>query len=140
MDKALALFIEHANERDALKRTIINRRVAMIMRGWVHVTESDNAQIRYNHQRRDLFHLWSAKNVGYTFGLREYSRFLSFKDYLEVPIDLIDDLLEGYGRGTEELATQKKRQAEDAAKAAARAAGMDKEQAAALLAAQRGNK
>lgn len=112
----------------------------MIMRGWVHVNESDNAQIRYNHQRRDLFHLWSAKNIGYTFGLREYSRFLSFKDYLEAPIDLIDDLLEGYGRGTEELATQKKRQAEEAAKIAARNAGMDKDQTAALLAAQRGNK
>lgn len=110
----------------------------MIMRGWVHVSESDNAQIRYNHQRRDLFHLWSAKNVGHTFGLREYSRFLPFKDYLEIPIDLLDDLLEGNGRGAEELALLKKKAADRAAADAARDTGLDKNEVAAIAAAQRG--
>lgn len=140
VDKALQLFIDHANERDALKRSIINRKIAMVMRGWIHITESDSNQVRYNLQRRDVFHLWSAKNVGHAFGLREYSKFLSFKDYIEMPIDLMDDLLEGYGRGAEELVDLKKKAADKAARDAANAAGLDKAEAAALAAAQRGNK
>lgn len=112
----------------------------MVMRGWVGVNDTGNGQIKYNHQRRDLFHLWSAKNFGHAFGMREYSKFLSFKEYIDMPMDITDDLLEGYARGTEDLAKLRKKAADKAAADAARNAGLDKTETAALAAAQRGNK
>jgi hypothetical protein len=140
VNKALALFVKHANEKDALKRAMINRKIAMVMRGWVGDNQNGNPQLKYNHQRRDLFHLWSAKNFGHTFGSREYSKFLSLKDCLEMPIDLMDDILEGVGRGQEDLAKQKKAAADRAAAQAASGHGMNKSELAALQAAQRGDK
>lgn len=109
----------------------------MVMRGHIDVKEPFINHVKYNHQRRDLFHLWSAKNYGHTFGLREYNKFLSFKEYLEMPIDLIEDLLEGYGRGTEELIKQRKQAAD---KAASTAQQMTKNEEAAIRAAHKGEK
>lgn len=118
MDRALTLFIEHANEKDSLKRAIIRKRVTAVMYG--HVSEKDptNEHLRYNYQRTDLFHLYSAKNLGYTYGVRKYSKFLGLKDYIDMPIDFIDDLLEGYGRGTEDLIKSEAAAAKEAARLA----------------------
>lgn len=140
VDQALKLFIEHANEKDGLKRAVINRKITMVMHGWVGLEQNGNAQLKFNHQRRDLFHLWSAKNFGYTFGIREYNKFLSLKEYFEMPIDLMDDILEGYGRSREDLAKQQKHAADRAASLAASGNGLNKSEMAAVAAAQRGDK
>lgn len=90
--------------------------MALIMYGYVNKGEPLAKHIRYNHQRKDSFHLFSAKNFGHTFGLREYSKFIGFKDYIDLPIDVVDDLLEGYGAGQEELTKLREKAARDAAR------------------------
>lgn len=111
-DKAIKLFIQEVNERDPVKQEMLVRRIGMIMRGHIGEGETLSNHIRYNHQRKDPSHIFSAKAFGYAFGYREYEKFLTFKDYLDMPIDMIEDLLEGYSRGTEELMIEKKREAE----------------------------
>lgn len=81
----------------------------MIIYGYIGEAEPLSNHIKYNHQRRDSAHVFSAKAFGYAFGFREYEKFLTFKDYLDLPVDILEDLLEGYSRGTEELLTEKKR-------------------------------
>jgi hypothetical protein len=139
VDQALELFVKHANAKDSLTRAIINRKIAMVMRGWVGINDPGINQLKYNHQRRDLFHLWSAKSFGHTFGMREYSKLMSIKEYMEMPIDIIDDLLEGYGRGTEELAKSRAAAAKKAADEAKRGS-LSESELAAMAAAQRGDK
>jgi len=112
------LFIESANDLDPLKRAIIDKRVSMVMRGLIDIKESPGNHIIYNHQNRDLFHLFSAKSFGHTFGFREYSKFMSIKEFLDSPVDILDDVLEGFGRGTEDLMAQREKAAKDAAKKA----------------------
>jgi hypothetical protein len=127
---ALTLFIEEANQKDPLKREMTRQRIAAIMYGHLQKDEPQENDLKYNHQRRDGAHVWSGKNVGYNYGFREYSKFIGFKDYIEVGVDLIDDLLEGYGRGTEDFLIAKAKAEKDAAN---RNKGkMDKEEQAAM--------
>lgn len=112
----------------------------MVKRDQINLKESFSNHVVYNHQRRDLFHLWSAKNFGHAFGMREYSKFLSLKESLEFPIDLIEDVLEGYARGTEELAKLRKEAADKAAREAASGVGLNTSEQAAIAAAKRGDR
>lgn len=84
----------------------------LMMYGYVNENEPLINHIRYNHQRRDHAHIFSAKGFGYAFGFREYESKLSVKHYLELPIDQIEDVLEGINRGTEHLLTEKKKLAD----------------------------
>ena len=105
----MALFHEGVYERDPIKRAILERRIGMIIYGHIGEKEPLSSHIRYNHQRIDSAHIFSAKAFGYAFGFREYEKFLNFKNYLDTPVDILEDLLEGYSRGTEDLLTEKKR-------------------------------
>lgn len=58
-----------------------------------------SSHLKYNTNTRNYFHPWSAKVQAATFGLREYSKFMSFKDYLDMPSDLIEDFIEGLVEG-----------------------------------------
>lgn len=112
----------------------------MVKRDQIGLKESFSNHVIYNHQRRDLFHLWSAKNFGHAFGMREYSKFISLKESLDFPIDLIEDILEGYARGTEELVKLRKEANDKAARDAKTGAGLNVSEQAALAAAKRGDK
>lgn len=105
-----------AGEKDQVKLAIITAQANMIMRGQLGVMEPPQNHIIYNHQTRDLFHLYSAKNFGYAFGSKEYSKFLSIKEFLDINVDILDDILEGYGRGAEDLIKQREKAALDAAR------------------------
>jgi len=112
----------------------------MVMRGWINLDEDFSKHVIYNHQARDLFHLWSAKNFGYTFGEQEYGKFLSMREFLDMPVDFLADLLEGYGRGTRDLIKANQEAAKRAAEEAKRKAGSSKAEQAAIASAQRGEK
>lgn len=71
----------------------------MIKYGYISEQESMSSHLRYNTNTRDFFHPWSAKVIGHTFGVREYSKFMPFKDYLEMPVDFIEDFIEGLVEG-----------------------------------------
>lgn len=108
----MALFHEGVHEKDPIKREILNRRIGMIIYGHIGEKEPLSNHIRYNHQRIDSAHIFSAKAFGYAFGFREYEKYLTIKHYLDTPVDILEDLLEGYSRGTEELLIEKKRLAD----------------------------
>lgn len=89
----------------------------MMMYGHVGEKEPLSNHIKYNHQRRDFAHIFSAKGFGYAFGFREYEKFLTVKDYLDMPITHIEDILEGINRGTEDVLIEKKKIADKLAAA-----------------------
>lgn len=112
----------------------------MVMRGWIGGDENFSNHVKYNHQTRDLFHLWSAKNFGYTFGEQELNKIMSLDDYLNMPIDFSDDLLEGYGRGAKDRAKAAQEAARRAAQLAKQGNNPDEAEKAAMAMAQRGDK
>uniref|UniRef100_A0AAU8KZE4 Uncharacterized protein n=1 Tax=Pantoea phage Survivor TaxID=3232176 RepID=A0AAU8KZE4_9CAUD len=95
------------------------RRLFMLKYGYIGPGENLSSYLVYNEQLNDYYHPLSGKAFGETFGLREYNKWLPLKDYLEMPVDTIDDILEGVARGQEKLAKLKA----EAAKRAAQQSG-----------------
>ncbi|UOX39621.1 hypothetical protein [Aeromonas phage ZPAH34] len=81
--------------------------------GWVNEKETMANTLVYNHQRRDFFHIFSIKSIGETFGLREYDTLIPLKDYMDSPVNLIDDLLEGVAVGKRKAKEQAQRAAKN---------------------------
>lgn len=77
----------------------------MIKYGYVSEQEPFANHLNYNGKRREFFHPWSIKNVGITFGAREYSKYIPLHEYIKMPFDLSEDLLEGVMEG-DRIATQ----------------------------------
>lgn len=91
----------------------------MLKYGYVGETEHLSNYLTFNEQLRDSYHPFSGKSFGDTFGSREYNKWLPLKDYLEMPVDVIDDILEGVAHGEIKAAKLKA----EAAKRAAQQAG-----------------
>ncbi|WNV45854.1 hypothetical protein [Aeromonas phage AerS_266] len=81
--------------------------------GWVNEKETMANALIYNHQRKDFFHIFSVKSIGETFGLREYDSLIPLKDYMDSPVNLIDDLLEGVAIGKRKAKEQAQRAAKN---------------------------
>lgn len=75
-------------------------RAYMLMHGWISDQENMLTGIRYNRARKEFSHRWSAHSFGRMFGVREYNELLPLKDFLEMPILVIEDILEGVAAGT----------------------------------------
>jgi len=96
--------IETADERDPLKRKINDYRAYCLRYGYVSDGEPLSNTLKYNKAARDSYHPWSKQAVGETFGAREYSKLIPIADYINLPVDIADDLLEGIARGEESAA------------------------------------
>lgn len=107
----------------------------MIKYGYCVPAENLSSHLIYNEQTRDYYHPLSGKAFGDTFGIREYNKWLPLKDYLEMPVDLIDDILEGVAKGQEKLTKLKAKAAE---KAAQQAGGVNDPMLAAMRNANKG--
>lgn len=82
-----------------METLLAEHRAYCLSYGWVSEKESMATAIDYNHKRRDFFHVFSAKSIGETFGRREYDVLIPLKDYMDSPMHLIEDLLEGVAEG-----------------------------------------
>lgn len=109
----------------------------MLKYGYINIGENLSSYLVYNDQLKDYHHPLSGRAFGETFGLREYSKWIKLTDYLNMPIDVIDDILEGVAKGEEKNAKLKA----EAAKRAAQASGQTNDpQAAAIRNAHKGIK
>lgn len=108
----------------------------MLKYGYVNFGENLSSYLVYNEQLKDYYHPLSGKAFGETFGLREYSKWIQLSDYLHMPIDVIDDILEGVAKGQEK---NLKLKAEAAKRAAQQAGNSNDPQQAAIRNAQKGN-
>ncbi|QGH71931.1 hypothetical protein N1M2_68 [Klebsiella phage N1M2] len=109
----------------------------MIKYGYIAEQESMSSHLRYNTNTRDYFHPWAAKVIGHTFGAREYSKFIPFKDYLEMPVDFIEDFIEGLAEGEQAVVKAK---LEAAKREASKQGGVGDPHQAAIALAQKSNK
>ncbi|AEV89531.1 hypothetical protein OBP_094 [Pseudomonas phage OBP] len=114
----MELLIASANEVDPLKLAITDHRMFALRHGYISDKEPFVNHIKFNTQLRDCYHPWSASSVGHTYGIREYEKVISLKDYMTMPVDLTEDLLEAVVRGQADLAKLKKEAADKAARAA----------------------
>lgn len=108
-----------AEEKDPVKRSVLEFKLFCYKYGYVGVKEPFSKHILYNKNTRDFYHPFSAKAIGESFGYREYSKLIPLKDYLTTSVDVIEDILEGVARGESELAVLKKQAADKAARALA---------------------
>lgn len=112
------------------------RRLFMLKYGYINIGENLSSYLVYNEQLKDYHHPLSARAYGETFGLREYEKYVQLPDYLNMPVDLIDDILEGVAKGREKNLKLKA----EAAKQAAQKAGQSNDpQVAAIRNAQKGS-
>ena len=130
------MWIKNAGEKDFLLIQKEERRLFMLKYGYINIGENLSSYLVYNDQLKDYHHPLSARAFGETFGLREYQKWIPLQDYLNMPIDLIDDVLEGVAKGNEK---NLKLKAEAAKKAAQQSGGVTDPQAAAIRNAQKGN-
>lgn len=108
------LFIEAAQEKDPVQRSLFEYKLYMYKYGYITEQESFSTHIKYNKSTRDFFHPFSHKAVGETFGFREYDKLIPIYDYLRMPVDVTEDILEGIGRGQQRLAKLKEQAAKQA--------------------------
>lgn len=76
----------------------------MIKYGYIGDNEPVSNHLRFNKASLEFSHPWAAHIVGETFGSREYGKLIPIKDYFEMPVDLVEDILEGVARGEEKAA------------------------------------
>lgn len=117
-----------------MKIAIMERKLFMLKYGYISEQEPLSNHIKYNTKTKDYFHPWSGKVLGQTFGVREYSKFLPLKDYLELPVDLIEDILEGIVVGEKDAIKAK---LEAAKREASKQGGSTDPQKAAMALAQK---
>lgn len=116
LERTIDLFVASAAEKDPVKIAIMERKLFMIKYGYISEKDSFSAHGRYNTQLKDCFHPWAGKIVGETFGSREYGKLIPIKDYLSMPVDIIDDILEGIAIGEDKNLKAKQKAAEQAAR------------------------
>ena len=131
------MWIANAGEKDALLIRKEELRLFMLKYGYINIGENLSSYLTYNDQLNDYHHPLSGSAFGETFGLRDYEKWIPLQDYLTMPVDLIDDILEGVAKGCEKKA---KLRAEAAKKAAQQAGGVGDPQLAAITNAQKGFK
>lgn len=79
--------------------------------GWMNERESMIEMVKFNPNQKDYYHFLSIRAIGEAFGYNEYDQLMPLKDFMDSPVDIIDDLLSGVAAG-------KKRAKEEAARAA----------------------
>lgn len=83
----------------------------MLQYGWVDEKTNMVEGIKFNPNKTDYYHFLSAQSIGDMFGYNEYDQILPLKDFMEAPVDVIEDLLNG-------VATGRRRAKEEAERAA----------------------
>ena len=71
----------------------------MMKFGWVADREPLSNTIKYNRARRDSSHQFSATAVGEMFGFREYGEILPLKDFLTLPCNVLEDIIDSVAVG-----------------------------------------
>lgn len=92
----------------------------MMRYGWVTEREPMSNTIKYNRQRRDSTHQFSATAFGEMFGFREYGEILPLKDFLTLPCNVVEDIIDSVAIGkrkAKELADRAKGKNNPVAKA-----------------------
>ncbi|QFR59472.1 hypothetical protein PS2_0081 [Aeromonas phage PS2] len=82
-----------------LELLITERRAYMMKFGWVADREPLSNTIKYNRARRDSSHQFSATAVGEMFGFREYGEILPLKDFLTLPCNVLEDIIDSVAVG-----------------------------------------
>ena len=67
--------------------------------GWVADREPMINTIKYNRNRRDSYHQFSAAAIGEMFGFREYEEIIPLKDYLTLPCNVVEDIVDSVAVG-----------------------------------------
>lgn len=116
--KADELFLASAEEKDPVKIGVLERKIFMLRHGYIANADFFAGHGLYNTKLKDTFHPWAASTVGEAFGSREYSRLIPLSDYLSMPVDILDDILEGVARGEQVALRARQAAAELAARQA----------------------
>lgn len=103
VERSTALFMESAHVKDPHEQYLIDYKLYMLRFGYLTEKEPMAAHIKYNKNTRDHFHPFAGKAVGELFGFREYEKYMPILDYLEMPVNITEDLLEGIGQGQKRL-------------------------------------
>lgn len=85
------------------KRRIEEERLRYALYGQIGFNESMTSAITYNKSRVEFFHPWSVMEIGKSYGFREYNSLIPIKDFMSMPVDIIDDLLDGVAQGMKEI-------------------------------------
>lgn len=85
----------------------------MKSRGWISERDSFSILLCYNRSLREYTHRWSPSSFGEMFGYREYSEIIPLKEFLTTPMAVVEDILEGVGKGRTDI-----KKAKDAARSA----------------------
>jgi hypothetical protein len=97
---------------------MLEQRMFSLRHGYLAHNEPVSNHVNFNTQLKDCYHPWSMRSFGHTFGMREYKNFMSLHDYMHMPMDIMEDLVEGVIKGEADLAEAKRKAAEKAARAA----------------------
>ena len=71
----------------------------MMKFGWVADKEPLSNTIKYNRNRRESNHQFSAAAIGEMFGFREYGEIIPLKDYLTLPCNVVEDIVDSVAVG-----------------------------------------
>lgn len=114
--QAVEIIIASAKEKDPLKRAILDLKAFNVQYGYIGISELQFRHIKFNSTVRSFYHPWAADQWGHTYGVREYEKVIPLKDYMTLPVDLVDDLLEGVLRGQTDLIKIRKEAADKVAR------------------------
>lgn len=81
----------------------------MMRYGWISDNESLLNSVKYNLSRTSYYHPFSVTTIGEAFGYNEYKEFMPLSEYMNSPINMIDDLLSGVAKGEHRLKEELKR-------------------------------
>lgn len=83
----------------------------MVQYGWVSEKESLSNILGYNRSRIEGYHIFAAQAQGEVFGYREYNSLITLDAYMNSPVNLIEDLLDGVAVGQRKIKAELARRA-----------------------------